>query len=316
MKRFASLLFCASAFMAFAETASVIGNGTFAADKIAPWRSSINSGKFTFAAVDAEGALDGRALSITCTEAGDKGVDGIWARAYQTVSVTPGQSYEVKVRYKTMPGFNGKFELWIRPGYRSDDISVGAGDGWREFTTDFTARSNEATLYLTLIKGTGTVLVDEITVTPKLVGNSAFGAHRLAPWHNSVQSGKFTFAIQNNSEANNGKVLNITCTGDDGKGADKIWGRTYQSIKVTKGKRYRFTVRFKPQDGFQGRFEFWVRSGQGRDANRTMTARSNQNWQEINGFFVAASDEATLYLTIRGGTGSVLVDEVIVEEIK
>ena len=316
MKKIACLFFCASAFIALAENESIVGNGRFDSSGIKPWRTSVVSGKFNFTATEAEGAVDGKALNITCTGAGDKGNDGIWARAYQKINVTKGLNYEVKVRYKTLPGFNGKFELWVRPGYRNDDVSVSAADGWQEFTTEFIAKNNEVTLYLTLVKGTGTVLVDEIRVTPKLVGNNDFAAAKLVPWYNSIQSGKFTFAVQNNREAGNGKVLNITCTGDNGKGVNKIWGRTYQHIKVTKGKKYRFNVRFQPQSGFQGRFEFWVRSGQGKDANRTITAKGKEGWQEINGFFAAASDKAVIYLTIRGGVGTVLIDKVCVEEIK
>ena len=75
-------------------------------------------------------------------------------------------------------------------------------------------------------------------------------------------------------------------------------------------------MRFQPQSGFQGRFEFWVRSGLGKDANRTITAKGKEGWQEINGFFAAASDKAVIYLTIRGGVGTVLIDKVCVEEIK
>jgi len=316
MKKFACALVCSLSFLAFAENAPVVCNGTFYSSRLSPWHTSVNSGKFTFAIQDAEGANDGRALCISCTGDDGKGVDKIWGRAYQKINVTPGMNYDVKVRYKTLPGFNGKFELWVRPGSRSDDISVSAGEGWRELTLGFTARSNEATLYLTIIRGTGTVLVDEITVTPRLVGNCNFFRTSMVPWYGSVQSGKFTFAILNDDTAGNGRVLNITCTGDDGKGADKIWGRAYQKITVTKGKRYTFKVKVKTLPGFQGRFEFWVRSGQGKDANRTMRAPAGEGWKEISGFFVAASEEATLYLTIRGGTGSVLVDEVIVEEVK
>ena len=300
----------------YAQDEPIVGNGSFNSPKLAPWSVSIQSGKFNVAIQDAEGTNDGRALSITCTGDNGKGVDKIWGRAYQKINVTPGMNYDVKVRYKTLPGFNGKFELWVRPGSRSDDISVSAGEGWRELTLGFTARSNEATLYLTIIRGTGTVLVDEITVTPRLVGNCNFFRTSMVPWYGSVQSGKFTFAILTDDTAGNGRVLNITCTGDDGKGADKIWGRAYQKITVTKGKRYTFKVKVKTLPGFQGRFEFWVRSGQGKDANRTMRAPAGEGWKEISGFFVAASEEATLYLTIRGGTGSVLVDEVIVEEVK
>ncbi len=316
MKKFACALVCGLSVWAFAENISAVGNGSFNSGRLAPWHTSVVSGKFNFAIQDVEDAGDGKALSITCTEAGDKGVDRIWARAYQSIRVEPGMNYAVKVRYKTLPGFSGKFELWVRPGYRQDDVSVSFADSWRELAMNFTAQGSEAVLYLTVVKGTGTVLVDEISVTPQIVGNYDFSGRRLMPWQNSVNSGKFTFAIQNADGANNGRALNITCTGDDNKGADKIWGRTYQKLKVTKGRKYRFKVRVKTEPGFQGRFEFWVRAGQGKDANRTMRAAAKDGWQEIAGIFVPGTDEAVIYLTIRGGTGTVLVDEIILEEVK
>jgi len=41
------------------------------------------------------------------------------------------------------------------------------GDGWQIMTGEFTAQSDETIFYLTIVKGTGTVLVDEIIVYPK-----------------------------------------------------------------------------------------------------------------------------------------------------
>jgi hypothetical protein len=122
--------------------------------------------------------------------------------------------------------------------------------------------------------------------------------------------------VEKDNEAKNGQVLQISCPYPDAKGADKIWGRAYQTVKVVKGKRYRAKVRLKMLPGFQGRFEFWIRSGNGKDANRTLKAPDKDGWQEMSGILVPGSDEATFYLTIRGGTGTVQVDEVILEEIK
>ena len=120
--------------------------------------------------------------------------------------------------------------------------------------------------------------------------------------------------MENNSEAKNGKVLKIACDRPDAKGAEKIWGRAYQSVKVVKGKKYSVCARVKVLDGSQGRFEFWVRSGSGKDANRTLTAQSKDGWQELSGVLVPGQDTAVFYLTIRGGTGTALIDEVILKE--
>ena len=57
-----------------------------------------------------------------------------------------------------------------------------------------------------------------------------------------------------------------------------------------------------------------MRSGSGKDANRTLKAPGKGGWQELSGVLVPGQDEAVFYLTVRGGTGTVLVDEVILKE--
>ena len=113
-------------------------------------------------------AKDGKVLNITCSAPDTQGVEKIWGRAYQPVKVEKGKKYGIYVRYRTLPGFNGRFELWIRPGRRKDDLkALGGGDGWQIMTGEFTAKSNETIFYLTILRGVGTVLVDEIIVYPK-----------------------------------------------------------------------------------------------------------------------------------------------------
>ena len=308
-----SALLSVMALCSFAQSESI--KWQFNTAKFAPWYTSAVSGKFDVAVKDAEGANDGKALSITCSEAGTKGTAAIWGRVYQKIKTIPGMNYELKVRYKTLPGFNGNFELWVRPGVRVDDVTAAASDKWQEAVMDFYASKADTTLYLTVTKGTGTVLVDEVTLTPHILGNRNFGKKRLAPWYTSAVSGKFNFAVKDNSDASNGKVLDITCSGDGGKGANKIWGRAHQTIKVVKGKKYHFTVYFKIMPGTKGSFETWVRAGKGKNANRTITAPAKEGWQELSGFFVPAEDKAVIYLTITKGTGTVLVDEVVLKEM-
>lgn len=146
-------------------------------------------------------------------------------------------------------------------------------------------------------------------VASSVVGNSAFAASRLAPWQLSIPSGKFSFTIQNNPEANDGKVLNITCSGDDGKGKDKIWGRAYQPVRVVSGKKYGIYVRYRTMPGFNGFFELWIRPGRRKDDLRAL---GGDGWQIMTGEFTAQGDETIFYLTIVKGTGTVLVDEIIV----
>ena len=145
-----------------------------------------------------------------------------------------------------------------------------------------------------------------------IVPNCDFAAPTMKPWQTSVTSGKFEFAAEEAEGAKNGKVLRITCTAPDDKGEAKIWGRAYQPVKVVKGIAYRAKVRFKTLPGFSGKFEFWIRSGNGKDANRTLTASAKDGWRELAGRLVPGQDEAVFYLTITKGTGTVLVDEVIV----
>ena len=40
-------------------------------------------------------------------------------------------------------------------------------DSWQIMSGEFTAKDKETIFYLTILKGTGTVLVDEIVVYPK-----------------------------------------------------------------------------------------------------------------------------------------------------
>ena len=148
-------------------SASVVGNSAFAAPRLAPWQISIPSGKFSFTLQNHSQAHDGKVLNITCSAPDAKGVAGIWGRAYQPVKVEKGKKYGIYVRYQTLPGFNGSFELWIRPGRRKDDLRSIGGDGWQIMTGEFTAQSDETIFYLTIMRGTGTVLVDEIIVYPK-----------------------------------------------------------------------------------------------------------------------------------------------------
>ena len=146
---------------------SIVGNSAFASSRLAPWHTSIPSGKFSFILQDNREAKDGKVLNITCSAPDAKGVDKIWGRAYQPVKTIPGKQYGIAVRYKTLPGFNGRFELWIRPGRRKDDLKTLGSDSWQIMSGEFTAKDKETIFYLTILKGTGTVLVDEIVVYPK-----------------------------------------------------------------------------------------------------------------------------------------------------
>ena len=307
-------------------SATLIPNGDFAGAALAPWRVDVPSGHFKFTVENNKEAKNGRVLKISCPTPDAKGAEKIWGRAYQPVKVVKGEKYKIKVRFKTLPGFQGGFEFWVRSGNGKDanrTLKALGKEGWQEMSGILVPGSNEAIFYLTIRGGIGTVLVDEVilesTAKPKknstatLIPNGTFDEATLAPWKKDVPAGHFKFSVEENSEAKNGQVLKISCPYPDAKGAEKIWGRTYQPVKVVKGKRYRAKVRFKTLPGFQGRFEFWIRSGNGKDANRTLSAGYKDQWQEMSGILVPGSNEAVFYLTIRGGTGTVLVDEVILE---
>jgi len=310
-----------------ASSATLIPNGSFAGAALAPWRKDVPSGYFKFTVENNSEAKNGKVLKIACDRPDAKGAEKVWGRAYQPVKVNKGEKYKIRVRFKTLPGFKGRFEFWVRSGNGKDanrTLKALGKDGWQEMSGVLVPGSDEAIFYLTIRGGTGTVLVDEVILesavpapvkaADTLIPNGGFEKNALAPWKRDVPAGHFKFTVENNSEAKNGKVLKIVCDRPDAKGAEKIWGRAYQSVKVVKGKKYSVCARVKVLDGSQGRFEFWVRSGNGKDANRTLTAQSKDGWQELSGVLVPGQDTAVFYLTIRGGTGTALIDEVILKE--
>lgn len=149
-------------------TQNQLKNGNFISGKLGAWHTNIQTGRFKFQIVDDTTGSTKKVLQITCMEA-EKSKQASWGRIYQNVKLIPGTVYRFRCRFKTLPGFTGKVEIWLRSskkrGISKANVNlsaIGTDGTWQELTGSVVPENNNCTVYINLIGGTGTLSIDQI----------------------------------------------------------------------------------------------------------------------------------------------------------
>ncbi len=120
-------------------------------------------------------------------------------------------------------------------------------------------------------------------------------------WKADIRSGKFTFQFKK-------YPLVIDCTeAGDANAYKGVWGRLHQNIPVVKGQAYDFRVRFRTPQGFNARFDIWLRSSAQPGLNRgniNLSSPGTDGKEKVlRGRIIPDADKCTVFLNLVNGTG-------------
>jgi hypothetical protein len=133
------------------------------------WREDTRAGRFSFQSREYP-------LSIAAHEADNAQLNvnkGIWGRLFRTETVKVGQHYQLDCTYRTMPGCQGNFAVWLRSGQGKElnraNVNFPAPNTngeWRTLAIRFLPETDKCTIYLTLTGGVGVAQIHNLTVSP------------------------------------------------------------------------------------------------------------------------------------------------------
>jgi hypothetical protein len=144
-------------------------DGQFSSGALKLWKPSQMVGKFEFGVVPHPELAGRQVLRLACTGVDADHAMQSWGRVWQVAPVTPGRRYSFRMRFRTEEGFTGRVEAWLRSGVKSGlsaaNINLGSlalDSEWRELSGTILPEIDACSVYLTITRGVGTLLIDEV----------------------------------------------------------------------------------------------------------------------------------------------------------
>jgi hypothetical protein len=155
-----------------AQSGNLIRNGGFETG-VTDWQYSTMTGEFEFKNDSTQSYHEKHSARITCTRE-LKGIDPStqttsWGRWYQTVSVQPEKTYQLKLKAKTSLGYTGTIKVWVtgtKSGMLESHLLNTNGLWWEIVITDIHPASRDIAVYLNVFNGIGTVWFDDVELSP------------------------------------------------------------------------------------------------------------------------------------------------------
>lgn len=211
---------------------------------------------------------------------------------FQPFQVEAGRTYTVSYDWKVKDGGATAYYCYFRPASNMDtmvgqsEVLWSAPVTWSHVEYEYTATAAE-TLYFYIEANAGTVYVDNVSIY----------------YESEEPVMKLTDGIGNCDGTEPDNVLMM-----------KELTEVSQSITVTTGKRYQYSLQLK-NTATESDFSFGLYAGDAA-IDVTITGATTVNgWREISGYYDASAD-ATKISFKRAGTGTVYIDEVEFMELQ
>ncbi|MBE6359490.1 MAG: DUF4838 domain-containing protein [Lentisphaerae bacterium] len=263
----------------------------------------------------------------------------IWSMLYQNVSgLTPGQEYEVIATYRTSDNFDGRMHIVCHADTQTSRQSdaniqvdgIGKKLRWETLSKKFTARKNNAMIYLNFAANKGSIYFSEVLIVPVKsskaaavstpVANHDFAAKgQCWAFHRRIGQSKVDYTKLGSSNA----VTFTAIKGDPAKRFIKkysVYSLLHQSVKgLEPGKKYKLTITYKTGNGFDGIVLFYAHASSkgGKNAgNIEINGKASDSWTSVSGTFTPDRDSASIYLNFAANKGQLSISEVLITEEK